>query len=181
MEQFRVTKDIIRQARDYVPIGEKEAFSKKASSLCVDALTMKDDDFPPYYHANIGRMNRALMAALVGLYLNQEIEVEVDENKEGWLVSEAEYDRLAGSHIIGQLQRMKSDMLVRDKVFDMLSDYGELERMLKSEIEALIAPRNDTTVRMTLCQKGAVEQLPKIKEAIELFMEQKKEQEAKEG
>lgn len=183
MEKFVVTKEVISAARDYVTLGEKEAFVRNTAPLCIDELTVRsgDDPYPPYYHANATRVNRALMAALAGLYLRQSIELEVDEKNEGWLVSTEEYDRLAGSHVIGQLQRLKSDMLVRNKVFDLLSDYGELERMLKSEIEALIGPRNDTTVRMTENNIEAARRLPEIQKRLEDYLAEKKAAEGTES
>lgn len=179
MEKFVVTKEMLAAARDYIPMAQKEAFAKNAAVLCIDSLTVPD--YPPYYRANPGRVSRAMAAALAGIYLGQSVEMELGEDGEGWLASEAEYDRLAFSHIFGQLQRLKSDMAVRDKIFDLLSDYGELERMLKSEIDAAIAPRNDVAVRMTMLSMDAMKQLPEIQKQLEELRARQNAEKAGEG
>ena len=59
-----------------------------------------------------------------------------------------EYDRWASSHIFNQLERMKSDKDIKDKVFDILDDYKDFQWAMRREIEILLGHRNDTVMRL---------------------------------
>ena len=59
-----------------------------------------------------------------------------------------DYDRWAGGHIFNQIDRMKGKgPELRDKAFDLLADYRDLEKMLKTEIYGMLQAMNDPVSR----------------------------------
>lgn len=67
---------------------------------------------------------------------------------EDYLMAADDYDRAASMHVLNALERMKSDAAARDKVFDLLRDYKDLERMVSAELNAQLAARNDVLPRV---------------------------------
>ena len=148
MEKFILTEQMLKEARDYIPSAEKVGWVTKAAEQCIDRIEITDGDggkLPDMYMANQDRKERLLMGALCGLYLG----------------IEDDYDRMAGSHIFNQIQRMKSGTL-RDKCFDLISDYLNLERRLTAQINALLTVQNDIVVRNQLATSEVMKELPGI-------------------
>lgn len=88
---------------------------------------------------------RYMMGVLLKFYLHIDFE-PVDG--EDYLMAADDYDRAASAHILNVLERMKSDTAARDKVFDLLRDYKDLERMVSVELSAQLAARNDILPRI---------------------------------
>ena len=186
MDFKKITEKIVQEANTYVPLMDKVTFVKYAAERCFDRLnvSMKDDvlDLPmaPMYKENVHLKSRYLMGALLVLYLRQEYEpVEGDM----WLMAADDYDRWAGGHIFNQLERMKaSGPELRDKVFELLADYRDLEKRLSAEIRSLLQVMNDPVVRImgtmqaqttpTAFRKGQ-EELEKLMEELEKFQQAK--------
>jgi len=169
MEQFDVTKEMLEGARDYVPLAEKRTFCREAAKLCLERLELETADgeaVPPVFRVNPWRRTRCLATALCGLYLRQELEVSVDEDGVGWMVSEEEMDRVGGSHVMGQIQRFKSDAALRDKCFALLEDYRTLEAGLDAELDALLLAQNDGVARNAMATRAAMAELPAVLEAL---------------
>ena len=91
------------------------------------------------------------MGALLTFYLHMEYEGNDDLN-----MATDVYDRFASSHILNQIERMKSDALMRDKAFDLIADYRELEKRVNSEIFSVLAVQNDTVARLSLVMENAM-------------------------
>lgn len=152
MDFKKITEEAVQEANTYVPLMDKVAFVEYAAERCFDRLnvTMKDDvlDLPmaPMYKENTQLKSRYLMGALLTLYLRQAYEpVEGDM----WLMSADDYDRWAGGHIFNRLERMKAGSpALRDKVFELLADYRDLEKRLNSEVRSLLQVMNDPVVRI---------------------------------
>lgn len=152
MDFKKITEEMIQEANTYVPLMDKVAFVEYAAERCFDRLqvSMKDDvlDLPmaPMYKENTQLKSRYLMGALLVLYLRQEYEtVEGDM----WLVAADDYDRWAGGHPLNQLERMKATApALRDKIFELLADYRDLENRLSAEIRSLLQVMNDPVVRI---------------------------------
>ena len=64
------------------------------------------------------------------------------------MLQAVDYDEIMGSHLINQMERLKSDKEIRDKVFNVMYDYNELKKMLNSEIYSRLGHLNDTLSRM---------------------------------
>ena len=122
------------------------------------------------YMVNLGMKNRYLMAVLAS-YLH--IGYETDERDER-LMSIADYNRWAGSHVLNQIDRFKRDSEARDKCYDLLYDFREFEKLLSAQIYGLLNVQNDIVMRQSEQMSTAVKELP------QLLTELKEMQEAKE-
>ena len=158
MKPLKLSSETILAARDYVPLEEKQRFVEACADRCFDTLNVHtgdagaDEVLPPMYKENNGRKARCMMAALANLYLKLDVKTEPDFP---WMVTAAEYDRLAASHIQNQLERAKHDLTLREKAFDLLGDYKDLERRLNAEIHALAAVMNDPASRLLAAMNQA--------------------------
>lgn len=159
MKPLKLDDSTIRNARDYVLLTEKVQFVESCADKCFDTLNIRtgdtesDETLPPMYKENISRKNRCLMGALANLYLNLGAKTEPDCR---WMVTEKEYDRLAGAHLQNQLERAKADLSLREKAFDILGDYKDLERRLNAEIHALSIVMNDPASRLLCAMNQAI-------------------------
>ena len=158
MKPLELSSETILAARDYVPLEEKQRFVEACADRCFDTLNVHTVDdgvneaLPPMYKENNGRKARCMMAALANIYLKLDAKTDPDFP---WMVTEAEYDRLAASHIQNQLERAKHDLALREKVFDLLGDYKDLERRLNAEGQALAAVMNDPASRLLAAMNQA--------------------------
>lgn len=165
MDKFILTKEMLLAARTYLPIGEKEAFVSETAPKCFDRLqiTNNDDAMPPMYMENTGIKSRYLMAAFVGKYLGIGF---TGEKEDKTLMTDAEYDKYAGSHLLNQIERLKSDNACRDRCFDLLADYRDLEKRMGAQIHGLMDVQNDTVLRQTMMAKADMAALPELLEEI---------------
>lgn len=156
MEYKVLTKEDIQQANDYVNITDKMEFVTNVAMRCFDTMTIggKSDnvtgiiDVPPMYKENLDRKSRYLMGAFAKFYLNAGFETE-DENDE-WLMSVPDYDYWQGGHVMNQIDRFKSDAELRNKCFDIISDYKDIEKKLNAEIFGLLHAMNDSVSRLVV-------------------------------
>ncbi|MEG1757794.1 MAG: hypothetical protein RR235_04970 [Oscillospiraceae bacterium] len=162
----------IEKAKSYMPLLNKAAVARAMAPACVETVKLGTEDrlspIPDRAQENTMTRERGLMGVFVRFYLNLEWE--------GWeediLIPVNIYDDFMGSHIFGQLERMKSNARLRDKVFDMLSDYRRFQSMLGTEIATLIAHKNDVAARLlsviysqttSESMSGAMEELERLK------------------
>ena len=169
MTNYVITEEMLRKARDYVPAREKEVFCSAAAQNCFDKLSVRasingsEVEMPPMYGENGVIRSRYLLSALLRLYFRVDYEpVEAD----GFILSLDDYDRWAARHPLNTIERMKSKAALKDKAFDLLADYRELERLLNNEIRKLAAAYNDTVSRLVAELSGNM-----TPEAIEAFDE----------
>ncbi len=144
-----LTKEAIQKANTYVPLAVKTAISQKLAPECIDKtkIAVKKGDknltpMPDRYTESLIRKARMLMGIFIHYYLQEPVE---DENL---CLSIEEYDKWGSSHIFNQLERLKRSSDVCDKVFDIISDYKNLEKMLNAEIYMLLQLRNDPCDRI---------------------------------
>lgn len=165
MSEITITKEMLLGARDYVELGVKETWCKDNAMKCFDKLSITADEepAPPMYMLNAGLKARYLMAAFTAFYLRQDYEALADDNS---LMSVEEYDRWAGSHVFNQIERWKSDREVRDKCFDVLADYKDLEKMFSVQINGMLAAMNDPVVRQNEYLSTQMKELPAVLEQL---------------
>lgn len=151
---FVITKEMIEKANTYMPIEEKISLSKIIAEKCVDII--------PQSHKNpvSDRANKMLslplpegelpslksmltLSVLLGFYLDIDIDTE---NKNA--MTFASYDEYANSHPLNQLDRLKSNAELRDKVYDLVADFKEFKKMVDTEIYNIRTYRNDPLVRL---------------------------------
>lgn len=152
-ETYVLTIEDFQNARDYVPFNEKEAFVKDVSVMVFDTLNIEaafdiggGGAMPPMYKENTSAKMRCMLCALLKMWFGKE--VETDDGSE-WLMSIEAYDNWASHHIINQIERMKQagDKAVKDKCFDILQDYKELEKRLNTEVYGMLSVMNDPVTR----------------------------------
>lgn len=146
-----LTKEIIENAKDYMPIERKHIWCRNVSTACVAAVTMKSEGdasilLPDRYEENTMARTMAMASVLAQNYLGIYGEDAV--------LQAADYDEIMGSHLVNQLERMKSDKDVRDKIFNILYDLGELRKMLNTEIYSRLGHLNDTLARALVALQG---------------------------
>lgn len=147
MEWKKLTEEELLAARDYVPLMEKAAFAAECAGRCFDRMEVRVEggQVLPYFKENVERRSRYLMGGFVKLYLGEDFEPVEGET---YLMSADDYDRWAGGHIFNQIDRMKGKgPELRDKAFDLLADYRDLEKMLKTEIYGMLQAMNDPVSR----------------------------------
>lgn len=152
-------KEVFINAKSYVPLMQKEEIVSHCAERCIDRVVVNTGekfrgDTPPMYRENGQRKRRYLMGILARAYLRLDFE---GCGGDRWLMSADDYDWVGGVQLINQIDRMKkqSDAL-RDKAYDLLADYRDLEKMLNTEIAANLDVMNDVVARMTMNAASAV-------------------------
>lgn len=153
MDYITITEEDILNANDYVPLSKKSEFVAYAAQRCFERIEMsasQNDDsttqLPAMYKENSILKSRYLMGALVKMYLKKDYEPIGGDD---WLMSQDDYDRYAGGHILNQIERMKQKGgNVRNIAFDLLQDYHDIEKKLNAEIYGLMQPMNDVVARL---------------------------------
>lgn len=163
-------KEVFAKANAYVPLMEKAAIVSHCAERCIDRVVVDTGerfrgDVPPMYRENGQRKRRYLMGILARAYLRLDFD-GCEEDK--WLMSADDYDLVCGVQLVNQIDRMKkqSDAL-RDKAYDLLADYRDLEKMLNTEINANLAVMNDVVARMAMSSAAAMTP-ENMKELVEL-------------
>lgn len=147
MEFYFLKKTDIKDAIGYIPIMEKQKIIDDIAPKCILDLPVKADDkpMPSMYGEDTFMKSRYLMGILLHCYFEKDID---PVEKEKYLLAADDYDRWAKNHIFNELERMKSDSEVRDKVFDILYDYKDFEKKLNAQIYMLLNVMNDPCTRI---------------------------------
>ena len=144
---YKITEEDIRNASTYVPIGEKTKFvDYLGDNRCFQVLSIMygEEAMPPMYRENHELKSRYMLTALLKMYLHKDVEtVEGDE----WLMPRDEYDRWCENHVFNTIERFKSNQVLRDKVFNLLYDYKDLEKRVNLELYGQLNVMNDVILR----------------------------------
>ena len=141
----------LAEARTYMPLMKKTEIASRCAEKCLEEVRITTEgraggDTPPMYRAVV------LIAAVVGLKRDFE-GAEGDE----WLMSADDYDRWAGDHLMHQIERMKAEGgESRNRAFDLIGDYREMEKRLNSEIYADLQIMNDPVARLSMAMASAM-------------------------
>lgn len=152
-------KEVFINAKSYVPLMQKEEIVSHCAERCIDRVVVNTGekfrgDTPPMYRENGQRKRRYLMGILARAYLRMDFE---GCGGDRWLMSADDYDWVGGVQLINQIERMKKQGdALRDKAYDLLADYRDLEKMLNTEIAANLDVMNDVVARMTMSAASAV-------------------------
>lgn len=175
---MEITEKMIERANSYISIVEKEEFVSRNAPNCFDRLQISadGDQMPPMYMENTALKSRYMMYALAKLYFGEKVETERGEDgNETELLTVAEYDKWAGSHVFMQLERMKKNASVRDRIFDIMSDYYSLDKMFDRQLRGLLAVQNDSVMRNGFMMKSDMAELPKLLEELTKLQSKVKE------
>ena len=174
MGKIIITAQDIEKANNYVPLDKKEEWVSINASKCFDklAITADGEDMPPMYMVNVGLKNRYLMAALAKMYLNKQYNSDV---RDAALMSVEDYDTWAGSHIFCQIDRLKAVKEARDRCYELLYDYHELEKMLSAQIHGLLEVQNDYVMRQGEYTSTQLKDLPQLMEQLKALQQAREE------
>lgn len=182
MEKIILTEEQMQKAVSYAPAKVKEAFVDYCCRRClstskIDLGIGENSAMPNMYMEDTFAKSRYLMSALCVLYLGVPRENVSMEGDDLWLMEEAEYDLYAMSHPVNQIERMKSNAELRDKAFDLLRDYRDLEKRLNTAIYNTMTVMNDPINRMfqKLAADTSAEALEEQKKAAEELARQLEE------
>lgn len=168
MEKVVIKEEQMKNAVSYAPARTKEEFVEYCCRRCLSTSNIdlgigENSAMPSMFIEDTFVKSRYLMTALCVLYLGIPRNNIAREDGDDWLMTTAEYDRYAMSHIVNQIERMKSNAELRDKAFDVLRDYRDLEKRLNTSIYNMMSVMNDPINR--LFQKLAFDMSPEALEA----------------
>lgn len=174
-----IMKEVFINAKSYVPLMQKEELVSYCAERCIDRVVVNTGekfrgDTPPMYRENGQRKRRYLLGILARAYLRLDFE---GCGGDRWLMSADDYDWVGGVQLINQIDRMKkqSDAL-RDKAYDLLADYRDLEKMMNTEINANLSIMNDVVARMAMSAASAMTP-ESVQELVEMAEKAQKAQE----
>lgn len=183
-DEFKITKAIMEQADTYIPIAMKEMIASDVARVCVKETASvrphgEEEEQDGYYTIapsfceSASSKARVMMTILLSVYLH----IWGDDTP---LLCDIEsYDQWARAHVLNQLERFKAGEY-REKAFDLLADYKEMEKYLNSAIYAVIRELNDP-VRRTLhvlsqfASDGNIEDAKNAVDTLQLAIEKEKE------
>lgn len=161
MKGFTITREMIENAVSYMPISTKAAVSKEIAKRAVGSLKVSEQNKKanaflalPELCGEIPKIKAILLLnAFVGFYLDIDVvetyKKAVQDENGTEPDSEDMYDYFASSHLFNQMERFKSDMELKDKIFDILADYKDFKKFCEMEIHNEMKNRNDGLGRFT--------------------------------
>lgn len=180
-----ITQEDVKKAKSYIPAETKEALARLMAKLCTrivenDAST-PENPLPPMRVEDRIRRLQCLNGMLCGGYFGGKFEeLKLNLPKEdgagteervfkGVMSLEALDDWCAG-HPKNQLERLKKEKAVANKVYDILDDYKLFEILLDRAIREELDMANDPALR--IAQILAVQTTPEnLKETMTLLEE----------
>lgn len=149
----------LAETRTYMPLMKKAEIASRCAERCLEEVRITTEgraagETPPMYRENVQKKARYLMGILLRWYLRLDFDgAEGDE----WLLSANEYDKWAGDHLMNQIERMKGEGgESRNRAFDLLGDFREMEKRVNSEIYADLQIMNDPVARFAMACTSAM-------------------------
>lgn len=156
--EFELTKDMLKGAKTYMPLAVKRELAHEVAYACVkpmkrvkwdgvhilpqdEAEALRDD---PSALPDIMEEDIALkMCLLQNVLLSWYFDVDMDPGEDAYAL----YDRYAGSHLMNQLERFKSDRETKNIAFDLTEDWREFKKMVDTIIYNYKMAANDPLKR----------------------------------
>lgn len=162
-----ITKEDIEQANTFLPIEIKAILSQTIAELSLDKVEMKtdaDEALPPMWKERRGTKELMLMGVFCRAYLNKDFKCnqipardaktgELTETECDYFMTSEVYNEWAGSHIFNQLDKLKKDKSIADKVYDILDDFYAFRNMVNGEIRDMVEEKNDVVGRLSQFMK----------------------------
>lgn len=147
--QFILTDEMMKKAKTYMPISEKIATAKVIAKNCVGNIKVAEQNkegnkilsLPEIKSEDLALKTILLQNVLLGYYFD----IDLDPNEDSY----KQYDYYAGGHLLNQLERYKSNPELKNKAFDLLTDYKEFKKLVDTEIYNCKTNENDTLGRLT--------------------------------
>lgn len=181
-----ITIEDVKKARSYMPAATKQAVARLMAQL-VTRIVENDagpggKSLPPLRAEDPVRRLQCLHGVLCGWYFGGEYEKERLQYKDddgntrdreiAMVMSMDALDKWLEGHPMNQLERLKKEKTVANKVYDILYDFRAFELMLNGAIREEIEKANDPALRMA--EMLAAQTTPEeLKKAMELLDEMK--------
>lgn len=146
MENFELTKDMMKRAITYMPLAEKTIYAELIARRCLKPIKpLKKDDniesfliIPSVVGEDILQKEQMLLNVLLSHYFDIKLpQINADL-----------YDKYMGSHFLNQLERFKGDTEYKTKAFDILTDFKTIKKMVDVEIYNYKTKENDIAERV---------------------------------
>ena len=173
-DEFKITEATMAQADTYIPLTMKEMIANDMARACVKRTDLihpfgdkaeysGEYGVSPVYCESPGSKARVMMTVMMVMYLH------IWGEDTPYLCEVSAYDQWAGAHVLNQLERFKAGPY-REKAFDILADYREMEKCLNSAIYAVLRELNDPVKRF-MEALGTMASAEGIQSAIETIEE----------
>lgn len=167
-----ITPEIVKNATDYIPLMKKQEMAETIAQKCIVKVLMKYTEkgdgtdsvpMPDRYQEYHMYTNLYLMGVLAQEYLHIPYEGDGTGKElidyENLKMPANVYDQWGASHVLNQLEQMKTDRELREKVFDLLNDYKDFRWMLAHEIDILLGHNNDVVTRMMQALGASIKEM----------------------
>ena len=167
-----ITPEIVKNATDYIPLMKKQEMAETIAQKCIVKVLMKYTEkgdgtdsvpMPDRYQEYHMYTNLYLMGVLAYEYLHIPYEGDGTGKEiidyENLKMPANVYDQWGASHVLNQLEQMKTDRELREKVFDLLNDYKDFRWMLAHEIDILLGHNNDVVTRMMQALGASIKEM----------------------
>lgn len=159
-----ITLDDVKKARVYMPVETKEAVARLFAKIIVQIVpndaAKTTFPLPDLRVENRVRRLQCLHGVLCGWYFGADFEKETlkyktdtgeTEGKEiAFCMSVAALDKWLEGHPMNQLERLKKEKAVANKIYDLLYDFKAFEMTLNGAIREELEMQNDPALRMAL-------------------------------
>lgn len=157
---IKITTEDILNAKDYIPAVERQELIESIAPKCIVKVrtsyipTGATESVPiPDRFQEYGMLTSLfLMGVLAVKYLNKPFE----GCEESLQMPANLYDEWAGSHVLSQIEAMRSDKSVHDKACHILQDFYAFRTALYREIETNLGHQNDIVWRLLDAFKGII-------------------------
>ena len=167
-----ITPEIVKNATDYIPLMKKQEMAETIAQKCIVKVLMKYTEkgdgtdsvpMPDRYQEYHMYTNLYLMGVLAHEYLHIPYEGDGTGKEiidyENLKMPANVYDQWGASHVLNQLEQMKTDRELREKVFDLLNDNKAFRWMLAHEIDILLGHNNDVVTRMMQALGASIKEM----------------------
>lgn len=161
-DRIIITPEMLEKASDYIPLLERQEMLESIARVCVVKVKMEVKltgstdtvSMPERYQEHRIMTKLCLMGVLALKYLH----VDYDGDDRSLQMPANIYDQWAGSHVLNQIERMKSDKTVGEKAFRILKDYRDFCNDLYREIDILLGHQNDVVYRLMDAMNASIRQ-----------------------
>ena len=167
-----ITPEIVKNATDYIPLMKKQEMAETIAQKCIVKVLMKYTEkgdgtdsvpMPDRYQEYHMYTKLYLMGVLAHEYLHIPYEGDGTGKEiidyENLKMPANVYDQWGESHVLNQLEQMKTDREMREKVFDLLNDFKDFRWMLAHEIDILLGHNNDVVTRMMQALGASIKEM----------------------
>lgn len=153
MEHFIITKEMIKNAKTYMPLANKEIIAKTIASKCIEPAKIDEQNkigrtflaLPQLKKENIVLKQILFLNVFLGFYFNVDIPDKTESGED--YNAYDRHDFYAGGDIYNQVDRFKTDLEVKNIVFALMSDFRDFKKIVESEIYNLKTIANDSLDR----------------------------------